>query len=436
VKPSIPIIHLGSPKGTRLLNAVKSARMRRDERSFRTVEKIIADVRKKGDSALFAYTKKFDNVSISARTIRIQPSEIAAQARKAPAAFKTALSEAAKRIVAFHSKQKSAAFRIATKEGTLSQLVRPLARVGVYVPGGYTIYPSSVLMDILPARIAGVAQIAVVTPPRGGLDPKVAFALDLLDVKEAYRVGGAQAIAALAYGTKSIAPVDKIVGPGNSYVALAKKAVYGIVDIDTIAGPSEVVILADSSANPEWVALDLLAQAEHGSGNESAFCVTEDAVVATRIGACVAKEMAQSPVRAVFHRLKTTAVCIWIAQNRDESIKFINEWSPEHLQIITKDPAKVCERIKNAAAIFCGPHTPVALGDYFIGTNHVLPTGGAARYGSPLGVESFIKRISVAEISAKGLRKCAGNVSLLARAENFVHHALSVERRVGIKHSA
>jgi histidinol dehydrogenase len=284
-------------------------------------------------------------------------------------------------------------------------------------------------MDVIPAQIAGVREIAVVTPPRGELDPRIAFALHMLHVKEVYQVGGAQAIAALAYGTLSIPAVDKIVGPGNLYVALAKKMVYGTVDIDAVAGPSEVVILADSSANPNWIALDLLAQAEHGSGNESALCVTEDAALAEAVRAEVLREIEASPVRAVFEKLSPNSIAVCVAFNRDESIRFVNDCAPEHLQIITRTVKKDLKKIENAGAIFCGQYTPVALGDYYIGTNHVLPTGGAARYASPLGVESFLKRMSVATITATGLKKCAAQVSLLARAEKFIHHALSVERR-------
>jgi histidinol dehydrogenase len=428
-KTTIPIINLGSAAGSRLLANIKQARKTRDTGALAIVQKVIDDVRTKGDAALFEYTKKFDKISLTKKTVRISTAEIEACAKNAPADFKKALKAAAQRITAYHKHQKSTAFTIDTPEGRLSQIVRPLARAGVYVPGGYTMYPSSILMDVIPAQIAGVREIAVVTPPRGELDPRIAFALHMLHVKEVYQVGGAQAIAALAYGTQSIPAVDKIVGPGNLYVALAKKLVYGTVDIDAVAGPSEVVVLADASANPNWVALDLLAQAEHGSGNESALCVTEDAALAEAIRTEVVREIAASPVRAVFEKLPLNSIAICVASNRAQSIRFINECAPEHLQIITRTIKDDLKKIENAGAIFCGQYTPVALGDYYIGTNHVLPTGGAARYASPLGVESFLKRMSVATISAQGLKKCASQVSLLARTEKFVHHALSVERR-------
>jgi histidinol dehydrogenase len=272
----------------------------------------------------------------------------------------------------------------------------------------------------------------VATPPRGDLDPSIAFALHLLGVREAYRMGGAQAIAAFAYGTKSVARVDKIVGPGNLYVALAKKAVYGAVDIDSVAGPSEVIVLADASANPDWVAQDLLAQAEHGSGDETALCVTEDEAFALRLQACLAEAMRQSPVAEVFSRLRPRSMAICIAESRKESINFVNDCAPEHLEIITRSYKNDLASIRNAGAIFLGPYSPVAMGDYFAGTNHVLPTGGSARFSSSLGVESFVKRMSVAEISQRGLKSAAPHVAVLARMEKFVHHALSVERRAGI----
>jgi len=425
----VPIIKLGSAGGSRLLAKIKQAREMRDTGALATVQGVINDVHSKGDAALFAYTKKFDKTALTKKTIRLSTADIAARAKDVPADYARALKEAAKRITAYHKHQKSMAFSITTPEGQLSQIVRPLARVGVYVPGGYTMYPSSILMDVIPAQIAGVREIAVVTPPRGELDPRIAYALHMLHVEEMYQVGGAQAVAALAYGTQSIRAVDKIVGPGNLFVALAKKLVYGAVDIDAVAGPSEVLVLADSSANPNWIALDLLAQAEHGSGNESALCVTEDPALAKAVCAEVIREIAASPVRSVFEKLSPNSIAVCVAPSREESIRFVNECGPEHLQIITRTVKKDLEKIENAGAVFCGPYTPVALGDYYIGTNHVLPTGGAARYASPLGVESFLKRMSVATISASGLKKCAPQVSILARAEKFVHHALSVERR-------
>jgi histidinol dehydrogenase len=428
----IPVIVLSSPSGRRVLSRIRSADLARNAEALATVEKVLSDVREKGDDALFEYTRQFDMVRLNGKTIRIDPDYIRVKARSAPPAFRKSCAEAARRIRAFHEKQKGVSFSLTTKEGKLSQLVKPLARVGLYVPGGHTMYPSTVLMNAIPAQIAGVGEIAVATPPRGELHPAIAFALDLLGITEVYRMGGAQAVAAFAYGTASVKRVDKIVGPGNLYVALAKKAVYGTVDIDSVAGPSEVIVLADSSANPDWVALDLLAQAEHGSGDETALCVTEDSRFAARVQKAVTDAILASPVKDIFSRLRLDALCICVSKSRRHSIEFINECGPEHLEIMTRTCKKDLALVKNAGAVFLGPYSPVAMGDYFVGTNHVLPTGGTARFASPLGVESFVKRMSVAEISKRGLTQSAAMVSVLARMEKFVHHALSVERRAGI----
>ena len=261
------------------------------------------------------------------------------------------------------------------------------------------------------------------------IDYGLAFALKLCGVSEVYRIGGAQAVAALAYGTRSIRVVDKIVGPGNAYVQAAKRLVFGAVDIDSVAGPSEVAIVADSSTPPRWAALDLLAQAEHGSGDEIAVCVTENAALAKKIAESTATEIERSPVREKLLRLPKHAITVFVTASRAESIAIVNTVAPEHLQIMTRTAERDLRLVKNAAAVFLGPHTPVALGDYFVGTNHVLPTGGAARFASPLGVESFVKRMSVAMIPEGGLKKAAPYVSTFARAEGFVHHAMSVEER-------
>ncbi len=425
----VPVVEIASTSGRRILKRIRQSRQSREAGAQKVVDAILKDVRARGDAALFSYTRKFDGTAVSGKTIRLSPRYVRRRARLAPAVFRNSCEEAARRIRAYHEKQKPCVFSMRTAEGTLSQIVRPIHRAGVYVPGGHALYPSSVLMNVIPALVAGVAQIAVATPPRGELDPGIAFALNLLGVSEAYRMGGAQAVAAFAYGTRSVRAVDKIVGPGNLYVALAKKAVYGAVDIDAVAGPSEVIVLADGSANPHWVALDLLAQAEHGSGDETAFCVTDDARFASRLQAALDAEIRRSPVRPVFEKLGAFSLCIWLTRSRGGCIDFVNTCAPEHLEIVTKTPERDLASITNAGAVFLGAYSPVALGDYFVGTNHVLPTGGAARFASGLGVESFVKRMSVADIGEAGLRRAAPHVSVLARAEGFVHHALSVERR-------
>ncbi len=429
---SIPVVSIQSEVGEALLHTIEQARTQRNDEVERAVREVLDGVSRDGDAALFAFTQKFENRKLTADTVRLTREQIRERAAEIEPALAESIKEAAKRIRAYHEKQKiDSSFELQTPEGTLSQIVLPLQRVGLYVPGGYTVYPSTVLMNGIPAQIAGVEEIVAVTPCRDGyLAPALAFVFDLLDIKEVYQIGGSQAVAALAYGTESVPAVDKIVGPGNSYVATAKKMVYGTVDIDSIAGPSEVAILADNSANPEWVALDLLSQAEHGSGDETAVLVTEDRAFAESVVAALHREIDNSPVTSVFEGLSDDAITVFIAEDRDESIKFVNKLGPEHLEIQTETYKDDLKKIRNAAAIFLGYHTPVAMGDYFVGTNHVLPTAAASRYASPLGVDSFIKRISVAEVTAEGLAGCADHVSRFARSENFVHHAMSVERRV------
>jgi histidinol dehydrogenase len=429
-KSTIPIIDYTSPSGKKYLERLLSLRRQGDETIAAKVSGVIADVRDTGDKALFAFTKQFDNVSLTAKTLRIAPAEIAVQAAKAPDALQRAIYEAAKRIHDYHKRQHGCEYSMLSAEGDLHQIVRPLNRIAVYVPGGHGVYPSSVLMNVIPAKVAGVAEIVAVTPPRSELDPGIAYALKLCKIDEVYRIGGAQAIAALAWGTKSIRPVDKIVGPGNAWVQAAKRFAYGTVDIDSIAGPSEVAIVADGSVDPSWVAFDLLAQAEHGSGDELAVCITDSEKAARNIAAATVVAIDESPVAEIFRKLPPHAITIFLTADRKSSFDIVNILAPEHLEIMTTSAQQDLKLVKNAAAVFLGPFTPVALGDYFIGTNHVLPTGGAARFSSPLGVESFLKRMSVASVSLKGLQKAAPFVSIFARAEGFVHHALSVEKRM------
>ncbi|MFP4164636.1 MAG: histidinol dehydrogenase [Chitinispirillaceae bacterium] len=426
---TIPVVDINSSAGKRILKRIKAGREKRNEEITRTVSSVLEDIRLKGDKALFEYTARFDKVSLTPAKVKIDPATLRETGKKAPAELKRSIREAAKRIEAFHKKQGLRNFNYRSSEGLLQQIIKPLNRVGVYIPGGYTVYPSTVLMDVIPAKLAKVKEIVAVTPPREELDPAIAYALHYLKVDEVYRVGGAQAIAALAYGTKTIAPVDKIVGPGNAYVATAKRLVYGNVDIDSVAGPSEVVIVADSSADPVLVASDLLAQAEHGTGDETAVCIVENMKVAQRIVKATESEIEDSPVRKTLEKLPSHAISVFVTSSRKESMLLSDSIAPEHLQIMTSTAEKDLKLVSNASAVFLGMQTPVALGDYFIGTNHVLPTGGAARFASPLGVESFQKRISVAQVSRRGIQNAAEHAPRLARAESFVHHAMSVEKR-------
>ncbi len=430
MKPKIAILDMRTPADRRTLDRTLTSRRKRADAALDIARTIVDDVARRGDSALFEHTRRLDKKRLTSSSVRLDPATFRQRGTELPAALKRALREAAARIRAYHEKQALQPYSIETPEGTLSQIVRPLARAGVYVPGGHTVYPSSVLMNVIPAQVAGVREIVVVTPPRDDLHPVLAYTFTLLGLKEVYQVGGAQAIAALAYGTKTIRAVDKIVGPGRSVVALAKRLVYGVVDIDMVAGPSEVAILADTSTDPRHVALDMLSQAEHGSGDELAVCVTESRRTAEAVRSALEEEIAQSPVREVFGGLPPLALALCVTPSRSAGMALINELAPEHLQIMTAKPHRDLAAVHNAGAVFLGPHTPVAMGDYFVGTNHVLPTGGAARFASGLGVDDFQKRISVAEVSEAGLRQAAPYVSALARAEAFVHHALSVERRV------
>jgi histidinol dehydrogenase len=425
----IPIADANSREGKNLLNKINDARECRDDAVVRAVSSILSDVRENGDAAVLKYTKRFDR-ALPAKSLRIPSAEIAECARQAPAELKNAIRETARRLRQYHGCQGLQMFKINTPDGELRQAVRALNRVGVYIPGGRTVYPSSVLMNIVPAQSAGVREIVAVTPPQsGGIDAGVAFALNYLGITEVYQVGGAQAIAALAYGTETIAPVDKIVGPGNAYVATAKRLVFGRVDIDCVAGPSEVVIVADKSVPPQLVALDLLAQAEHGTGDEIAVCIVESKALAAKIAAAVLKEIKASPARDTFANLPPHAITIFVTRSRSESLELCDVIAPEHLQLMTAEANDDAWHVSNAAAIFIGAETPTALGDYFIGTNHVLPTGGTARFASPLGVESFQKRVSMAKVSLKGMKAAMEIVPIFARAEAFHHHALSVEAR-------
>ncbi len=427
------IVKANTAAGKKLLAEIDKGRAGRAVEVEATAAKIIDEVRADGDAAIFRLAEKFDKVKLDKKRMKISHAQLEKAAKACPEDLKETIREAAKRIEKYHRAQhKPHAFSIKTDEGKLSQMVLPLERVGLYIPGGYTVYSSTVLMCAIPAKIAGVKEIVAVTPVRGEINSALAFVLLLLEIKEIYGIGGAQAIAALAYGTETIRPVDKIVGPGNAYVAAAKRQVFGRVDIDAVAGPSDVAVLCDKTANPTWVALDLLSQAEHGSGDETALCVTDSSDTAKAVAKAVADEIELSPVKHIFERLRENAITIVLAKDMAACAKVINDVGPEHLEIMTADPHAVLKSIRNAAAIFIGPYSPVPCGDYFVGTNHVLPTGGAARYASPLGVDSFLKRISVAEISKNGLAKSAKHISRFARAEGFVHHALSVERRVGL----
>ncbi|MBI3593884.1 MAG: histidinol dehydrogenase [Nitrospirae bacterium] len=393
------------------------------------VRSILADVKKNGDSALIRYTRQLDHLTLKKGTLRISPAQIKKAYRLVDPKVVKSLEFAAGRIIAFHQRQKTESWSYKKGEVTLGQLVRPIERAGLYVPGGKAAYPSSLLMNAIPAIVAGVREIAVCFPSlRGEINPYVLVAADLLGISEIFPVGGAQAIGALAYGTSSIQKVDKIVGPGNIYVATAKRLVYGWVDIDMIAGPSEVLVIADRSADPGYVAADLLAQAEH---DQKAYpvCITPSMKLAKQISLQIdlkLKNMSRKEIASV--SIKNNGV-IFVTKSLNQAIDLGNQLAPEHLELEVKNPENWVKKIKHAGALFLGHYTPEAVGDYLAGPNHVLPTGGTARFFSPLSVDDFVKKTSLISYSKGALASVSEHVIRLAHAEGLTGHAHSLEIR-------
>jgi histidinol dehydrogenase len=396
------------------------------------VAKIISQVRRGGDRALLSLTRRFDGVTLALERIRVDPKEIQSARAALPSAERRALELAARRIADFHRRTLERRFSFRDGLGMrLGQLVQPLARVGIYVPGGMGAYPSSVLMNAVPARVAGVREIVMVSPAaKEGDRPGVLAAAAIAGVDEVYRVGGAQAIAALAYGTESIEAVDKIVGPGNPYVQTAKRMVYGLVDIDKMAGPSEVLVIADERANPEWVAADLIAQAEHGSGDESAILITTSAPLAARVNAAVEAALRDLPRAAAVRQVLKKRGAAIVVPGLETAFELANRIAPEHLELDIVNPGRWLPRVTAAGAVFVGSMSPAPLGDYLAGPNHVLPTGGSARFASPLGAYDFVKRTSIIEASATAVQKLGPEVARLARMEGFEGHARAMELRL------
>ena len=397
------------------------------------VSDIVAAVKEKGDEALFEYTARFDQVQISADTIRVTGEEIEEAYQKVDQELLEVIRKALVNIRAYHEKQRRYSWFDSQPDGTLlGQKISPLAKVGVYVPGGKAVYPSSVLMNIVPAKVAGVGQIVMTTPP--GKDGKVS-STTLVAACEAgadvvYKAGGAQAIAALAYGTESIPKVDKIVGPGNIYVALAKKAVYGHVSIDSIAGPSEILVLADETANPRFVAADLLSQAEHDE-MASAILVTTSEELARKVSKQVEEFAAVLSRKAIIQKSLDQYGYILVAETLEEAIDTANAIASEHLELVVNNPFEVMTKIKNAGAIFIGEYSSEPLGDYFAGPNHVLPTNGTAKFFSPLSVDDFIKKSSIVYYSKEALEAVREDIIQFAKAEQLTAHANSIAVRFG-----
>ncbi|MBT9698427.1 histidinol dehydrogenase [Eubacterium ventriosum] len=397
-----------------------------------SVNAILANVKENGDKALFQYTKDFDKADINASNIKVTEEEIKeAYDRLENPELVQVIRRSLKNIKEYHEKQKQYSWFDSKPDGSiLGQKVTPLSRVGVYVPGGKAAYPSSVLMNVIPAKVAGVEQIVMVTPPGkdGKVNPNTLVAANEAGVDVIYKVGGAQAIAALAYGTESIAKVDKIVGPGNIYVALAKKAVFGYVSIDSVAGPSEILVLADETANPRYVAADLLSQAEHDE-LASAILVTTSEELANKVSEYVDMFVSKLKRKEILQRSLDNYGYILVTDTMQDAIDTANDIASEHLEIVTKNPFDTMTRIKNAGAIFLGENSSEPLGDYFAGPNHVLPTNGTAKFFSPLSVDDFIKKSSIISYSREALEPLSEDIQKFAKAEGLTAHANSIRVR-------
>ncbi|MCW8893057.1 MAG: histidinol dehydrogenase [Deltaproteobacteria bacterium] len=396
-----------------------------------TVKHIIADVRERGDAALFDFSARFDRLELTVETLEVSDAEMATAVKSVSAESMTALQLAADRISAYHAKQKQETWLSTDEDDVLlGQLVRPLDRVGIYVPGGKAAYPSSVLMNAIPAKVAGVAEVIMVVPmPGGDLNPHVLAAAHIAGVDRIFKLGGAQAIAALAFGTETVPRVDKITGPGNIYVATAKKLVFGQVDIDMIAGPSEILVINDGSGNAAHIAADLLSQAEHDE-LASAVLVTTSVMMAEAVKVEVEKQLQQLSRESIARQSIEDFGAIILAENLEEAISFSNRIAPEHLELAVDNPFAILSQIRHAGAIFMGHNTPEAAGDYLAGPNHTLPTGGTARFFSPLSLDDFVKKSSIISFAESGLQRLGKDIIHIAELEGLEAHAKSVSIRL------
>jgi len=396
-----------------------------------TVKDIIADVRKRGDAALFELSAKFDRIDLTAENIEVSTAEIDTAMAAVSAKSLAALQLAADRIATYHAKQKQETWLSTDEDDVLlGQMVRPLDRVGIYVPGGKAAYPSSVLMNAVPAKVAGVAEVIMVVPmPGGEVNPHVLAAAKIAGVDRIFKLGGAQAVAAMAYGTESVPRVDKITGPGNIYVATAKKLVFGQVDIDMIAGPSEILVINDGSGNAAYIAADLLSQAEHDE-LASAILVTSSEAMAVAVQSEVEKQLQQLSRETIARQSIEDFGAIILAEDLAEAIDFSNRIAPEHLELAVDNPFVILSSIRHAGAIFMGHHTPEAAGDYLAGPNHTLPTGGTARFFSPLSLDDFVKKSSILSFSKAGLQRLGNQIIHIAELEGLEAHAKSVSIRL------
>lgn len=427
----IPIIYASTEEGAAKIDVILKRSQLEYGNVQETVDGILADVKKNGDKALFKYTEKFDGLKLTPDTIRVTDSEIKEAYTRIDPELLRVIRRSASRIRAFHEKQKRNSFIEPAFNGeTLGQLIRPLERVGVYVPGGKAAYPSSVLMNIVPAKVAGVSEIYMVTPAKadGTVYHTTIVAAVEAGADVIYKIGGAQAVAALAFGTESVKKVDKICGPGNIFVALAKKSVYGNVNIDSVAGPSEILVIADESANPVYAAADLLSQAEHDE-LASAILITTSEKLAAEVQSEVEIQASCLERKAIIEKSIENFGAIIIVKDIEEACELANFVAPEHLEICTESPYEALNLIKNAGAVFLGHFSPEPLGDYMAGPNHVLPTGRTARFFSPLSVDDFIKKTSVIHFTKSALEELSDDIIMFAEAEGLTAHANSVRVR-------
>ncbi|MGI5878149.1 MAG: histidinol dehydrogenase [Christensenellales bacterium] len=411
-------------EGRRALAVLMSRTALDQETEREAVRAILVDVRQRGDAAVLAYTARFDGATLTADRLEVTRDEMERAWEAVPPGLLEVMERAADNIRAFHALQMRPSIRDEQPGRLLGQRVLPLSRVGVYAPGGRALYPSSVLMDAIPARAAGVPEIILCTPPRpdGGVGALTLAAARIAGVDRVFRVGGAQAIGAMAWGTATIPRVDKIVGPGNIYVALAKREVFGYVGIDMVAGPSEVLVIADESANPRWVAADLLSQAEHDP-LAAAILVSPDAALIEAVAAQLNTQSATLPRASIVREALANCCALVRVDTLDDAVCVANDIAPEHLELAVADPEALLARVRNAGAVFLGHFSPEPLGDYFAGPNHVLPTSGTARFFSPLSVDDFVKRSSVIGYSREALRSVYRDIAVFARAEGLEAHA-------------
>ncbi len=409
--------------------------LQRSPQSYGSYEAVVAEiveaVRKDGDKAVFSYTEQFDHFPLSADNIKVTREEIEQAYKELPAELVAVYKKSAENIRVFHEKQLRSSWFDSRPDGTiLGQRMIPIERAGVYVPGGKAAYPSSVLMNVIPARVAGVDQIIMTTPcnREGKVNPGTLVAADIAGVDVIYKVGGAQAVAAMAFGTQSIPKVDKITGPGNIFVALAKKAVYGFVSIDSIAGPSEILVLADHTANPRYVAADLLSQAEHDE-LASAILITTSETLANQVSAEIDGFLEDLSRREIIEKSLERYGYILLADSMEDAVAAANEIASEHLEILTENPFDTMTKIRNAGAVFLGEYSSEPLGDYYAGPNHILPTNGTARFFSPLNVDDFVKKSSVIAYSRDALFKAYKDIEAFAESEGLTAHANSIKVR-------